>query len=45
MFTRNEEMPHKIKITSIKQCRLQDINDLEWSYLEGDGDFIIIYKN
>lgn len=29
MFTRNEEMPHKIKITSIKQCRLQDINDLE----------------
>ena len=29
MFTRNEEMPHKIKITGIKQCRLQDINDLE----------------
>jgi hypothetical protein len=29
MFTSNEEMPHKIKITGIKQCRLQDINDLE----------------
>lgn len=26
MFTRNEEMPHKIKITGIKQCRLQDIS-------------------
>ena len=25
MFTRNEEMPHKIKITGIKRCRLQDI--------------------
>lgn len=29
MFTRNEEMPHKIKITGIKQCRLQDISDEE----------------
>jgi uncharacterized protein YqfB (UPF0267 family) len=29
MFVKNELMPHKIKITSIKQCRLQDINDLE----------------
>lgn len=28
-FTRNEEMPHKIKITGIKQCRLQDISDEE----------------
>lgn len=27
MFTRNEEMPHKIKITGIKQCRLQDISE------------------
>lgn len=29
MFVKNELMPHKIKITGIKQCRLQDINDLE----------------
>ena len=29
MFTRNEEMPHKIKITGIKQCRLQDISEEE----------------
>jgi hypothetical protein len=29
MFTRNEEMPHKIKITGIKQCRLQDITGVE----------------
>lgn len=29
MFTRNEEMPHKIKITGIKQCRLQDITGEE----------------
>jgi uncharacterized protein YqfB (UPF0267 family) len=29
MFTRNEEMPHKIKITGIKQCRLQDLTDEE----------------
>lgn len=27
--TRNEEMPHKIKITGIKQCRLQDISEEE----------------
>lgn len=27
MFTRNEEMPHKIKITGIKQCRLQDLTN------------------
>ena len=29
MFTRNEEMPHKIKIIGIKQCRLQDITGEE----------------
>ncbi len=29
MFTRNEEMPHKIKITGIKQCFLQDISEEE----------------
>lgn len=29
MFTRNEEMPHKIKITGIKQCYLQDLTDEE----------------
>lgn len=29
MFARNEEMPHKIKITSIKQCYLQDISEEE----------------
>ena len=29
MFTRNEEMPHKIKITGIKQCRLQDITEAD----------------
>lgn len=29
MFVKNELMPHKIKITSIKQCRLQDISDDE----------------
>ena len=29
MFTRNEEMPHKIKITGIKQCYLQDITGEE----------------
>ena len=29
MFTLNEEMPHKIKITGIKQCCLQDISDEE----------------
>ena len=29
MITRNEEMPHKIKITGIKQCRLQDITGEE----------------
>lgn len=27
MFTRNEKMPHKIKITGIKQCRLQDLTN------------------
>ena len=29
MFVKNELMPHKIKITGIKQCRLQDISDEE----------------
>jgi hypothetical protein len=29
MFVKNELMPHKIKITGIKQCRLQDITDDE----------------
>lgn len=29
MFVKNEYMPHKIKITGIKQCRLQDITDVE----------------
>ena len=27
MFVKNELMPHKIKITGIKQCRLQDLTD------------------
>ena len=29
MFVKNELMPHKIKITGIKQCRLQDITEEE----------------
>lgn len=29
MFVKNELMPHKIKITGIKQCRLQDITGEE----------------
>ena len=29
MFVKNELMPHKIKITGIKQCRLQDISEEE----------------
>ena len=29
MFTRNEEMPHKIKITKVTPCKLQDISEEE----------------
>ena len=45
MFTRNEEMPHKIKITGIKQCYLQDITEEEclregiYEFLEGMFNF------
>lgn len=29
MFTRNEEMPHRIKITKVTPCKLQDITNEE----------------
>lgn len=29
MFVKNELMPHKIKITAVKKCRLQDLTDSE----------------
>lgn len=29
MFVKNELMPHKIKITAVKKCRLQDLTDAE----------------
>lgn len=29
MFTRNEEMPHKIKITKVTPCKLQDVTEEE----------------
>lgn len=29
MFVKNELMPHKIRITSVKKCRLQDLTDEE----------------
>lgn len=29
MFTKNELMPHKIRITAVKKCRLQDLTDEE----------------
>lgn len=29
MFTRNEEMPHKIKITKVNPCKLQDVTEEE----------------
>lgn len=29
MFVRNEFMPHRIRITAIKKCRLQDLTDDE----------------
>lgn len=47
MFTRNEEMPHKIKITGIKQCRLQDISEdeclREGIYIDKEGGRSIGY--
>ena len=39
MFVKNELMPHHIKITDVKQCRLQDITDEE-CLREGIGTFI-----
>ena len=29
MFVKNELMPHKIRITAVKKCRLQDLTDEE----------------
>ena len=29
MFVKNELMPHRIRITSVKKCRLQDLTDEE----------------
>lgn len=29
MFTRNEEMPHQIKITKVTPCKLQDVTEEE----------------
>lgn len=29
MFVKNELMPHKIRITAVKKCRLQDLTDAE----------------
>ena len=29
MFVKNELMPHQIRITAVKQCRLQDLTDEE----------------
>lgn len=29
MFVRNEFMPHRIRITAVKKCRLQDLTDEE----------------
>lgn len=29
MFVKNELMPHQIRITSVKKCRLQDLSDEE----------------
>lgn len=29
MFVKNELMPHQIRITAIKKCKLQDLNDEE----------------
>ena len=39
MFVKNELMPHHIKITGVKQCRLQDITDEE-CLREGVDTFI-----
>lgn len=39
MFVKNELMPHHIKITGVKQCRLQDITDEE-CLREGIDTFI-----
>lgn len=45
MFVKNELMPHKIKITGIKQCYLQDITEDEclregiYEFLEGMFNF------
>lgn len=39
MFVKNELMPHHIKITGVKQCRLQDITDEE-CLREGVNTFI-----
>lgn len=48
MFTRNEEMPHKIKITKVTPCKLQDITEEE-CLREGlnmfaDGDGIVFFN-
>ena len=51
MFTRNEEMPHKIKITGIKQCRLQDSSEEEClreglnMFADGDGFVFFNFNN
>jgi hypothetical protein len=29
MFVKNELMPHQIRITSVKKCRLQDLTDID----------------
>lgn len=45
MFVKNELMPHKIRITAIKKCRLQDLTDEEClsEGLKNGRDFGYIY--
>lgn len=47
MFTRNEEMPHKIKITKVTPCKLQDITGeeciREGVYIDKEGGRSIGY--
>lgn len=51
MFVKNELMPHKIKITGIKQCRLQDISEEEClreglnMFADGDGFVFFNFNN
>lgn len=51
MFTRNEEMPHQIKITKVTPCKLQDITEEEClreglnMFADGDGIGFFNFNN